>query len=455
MKTILNSLARSQAVNHIFFFVLGVFAVVYYQERMTSDAGYFILRLINTESVWVEYNRFILIFAQVLPYMGIKLGLNLKAITLLYSLNHVVFNYLIFLICFYIFNNKYAGILLLLLQTLTIGAGFFTPSFELYYGASLMVLFSVILFYKSFKFKWVLLTFIGLTVLLGHPFGTLLFCYVLAFHFFQHKFKYIKAYIFFALLILAAYIFKKYTASDYEIAKSNGFLNTLNTAVYDINYMRNLWRYLTSYYLELLAVGGLLVSIELKRKAYSNLAFIILVFLASLALFNVAFYGFDHNRYHEQVYFPLAFILCYPFTHFTEGWKSKSKFAFSIVAYTIICFRLIVINDNGIELKSRIVEMKSLIDRASSQNITKVIVAEDSLAHPANWSYAIESLIISSLDGKMNSVSICTDTDMEYNNNQDSISKNQYVFRRWEIYDHTDLNRRYFELEDEEYVLLK
>jgi len=69
---------------------LAVFAWRFADERLYSDSGYYLARVINEGSFRVEHGRWVLALSQVLPLIGVKLGLPVTALIKLHSLNNVV-----------------------------------------------------------------------------------------------------------------------------------------------------------------------------------------------------------------------------------------------------------------------------------------------------------------------------------------------------------------------------
>ncbi|MBK7945407.1 MAG: hypothetical protein IPJ85_08915 [Flavobacteriales bacterium] len=67
-----------------------VFAWRFADERLYADSGYYLARVINEGGFRIEHGRWVLAFSQLLPLAGAKLGLGMKALILVHSLNNVV-----------------------------------------------------------------------------------------------------------------------------------------------------------------------------------------------------------------------------------------------------------------------------------------------------------------------------------------------------------------------------
>ncbi len=451
IKNYILKILEKNIFEHLFFILLGILAIVFYNERLYADSGYYIFKVINNENFWVEHNRYILILSQLFPLIAVKLGFGLKAVLYIYSVGHVFFFYCIFLISRYIYKDKYAGLLLILIQTLGIMSGFFVPMFELYYSTALLILFISILYHSNIRKNFIILLILTFFILTAHLYSFILFLFILVLHAEEFKFKHIKLYIFFLLMMTGLFILKKYTASEYEQAKANDFISTLKNGVYNFDYIKSLSAFIWEYYKELLFIEIITIGILLFSKEFLKSFLIGVAFIGTLAMINISAYGFEHTRYQEQVYFPLSFVAAYPFLFYVI--KNKNifiKIIFSFVVFIIIVFRINGITTDSEKFTGRVEEMKSLIEKARQNGCCKYIVHESSLIFDSNWSYPIETMLLSSSDNE-NSVTICTKEDIDFNQNRTTLTPNKYLFRKWDIYYITSLNKNYFKLENSEY----
>ena len=117
--------------------------------------------------------------------------------------------------------------LLILLQTLALEMGYFTPMFELYYGAALLVLFSSILWQARFgaaeKIMFILLI---ICILTSHPVAVLLWGFVLVMHAMDFGGKYLRWYAMFGVVLLLYMAYKFFASSEYEQTKTLSFIDT-------------------------------------------------------------------------------------------------------------------------------------------------------------------------------------------------------------------------------------
>ncbi|HET6991795.1 MAG TPA: hypothetical protein VFJ43_10745, partial [Bacteroidia bacterium] len=72
-------------LTRLFFLIMAIFAVVFAQERFQADGAYYLFKVVNNGQFQIEHQRFILAVSQILPLIGVKLGLSLNAIIILNS----------------------------------------------------------------------------------------------------------------------------------------------------------------------------------------------------------------------------------------------------------------------------------------------------------------------------------------------------------------------------------
>ena len=445
---------------HLLFVVLFIYAFAFYKERLFSDSGYYIYRVIDEKGFVIGLNRFVLFFSQILPVMAVKVGCCLKTILVSYSINHVLFFYILFLISRYIYKNRLAGILLILVQTIGIQSAFFSPMFELYYGVGFLILFDVILNKKLHSRTDILLLIVlALIVLTSHPLTYFLFLFVLTFHFLIHRWKYISYYLVAIVLIIVVMVFKKYTASEYEQGKTNSIFYLLHNGVYDRNYLGSLAIFLFQYYRELLLLTAITIIYFAIKKDFVKVILFPCSFLFFLALLNLAYYGFQHSRYQEAVYFPLFFVVSYTFVYYVlNGMEFKSAIIMCFLLIGLTISRFIVIKNEGIIFSERVEKMEELVEYCRTLDGNKFIVKMQYLTHNStaevSWSYPMETMLLSGINPEKKTITICTDDDMATNDNSSKLQPENYLMRCWDIKDDKSVNQKYFHLKDTNYILL-
>ena len=447
-------------INHLLFVILFIYASTYYKERLFADSGYYIYRVIDSNFFVVELNRFILLFSQVLPVITIKLGCSLKTVLISYSVWHVLFFYILFLISRYCYKNHVAGILLILLQTIGIRDGYFTPMFELYYGVGFLVLLASILYKGGHAISdRILMVILSLIILTSHPFTYFLLLSILLFHFIKHRWEYVTYYIVAIVLIILVMIYKNHTANDYERGKTNNIIYQLHNGIYNWDYIKSLLHFLFKYYKDLLVLGISTIIYFVLRKEYIKGILSIGIYLFFIALVNLAYYGFEHSRYQEQVYFPLAFIVSFIFVFIAiNNFSLRNTLVIYCFLAVLVIFRLIWISVAAVDFTYRITTAEKLIEKCQSLKGNKFVIKEKDIVPEkgigTNWSYPMETMLLSKINPRNKTVTVCTEDDMLTNDNRSKLRPENYLMRSWDIRDDASVNQKYFHLNDGEYITI-
>jgi hypothetical protein len=444
-----------QVIEHIGFLLLLILSVLFNEERLLADSGYYLIQVINSKWFWIEHNRLILILPEIAPVLAVWLNLSLKWTVVFYSVGHIAFFYLVYWASKR-FGNPLAGAQILLLQVLGISSGFFVPMFELYYAAGLLILFDSIGAGKVNGWQRILLqAVLVLFIASAHFFAIALLIFILAYRLLESRAWNIQQLILFASIVAGTMIYKKHNISEYEQGKIDAFISGLESYSPTWDYLQNLSRFMATTYPELLVLS----LIGMALFAYNRRWTILLLYMSSMVILTVmitvTYVGFEPSRYQEQVYFPLSFVVVYVFCSSVLLVNSnKLRSAFIALGILVLASRTVGIVQAGEWFTDRQQEMKRFIARAQDLPGTKFAVHEGLLTHDANWSYPIESLLISAADENLKTVSICTDMDLEYNNNGENLKQDEFVFRRYEIFQLSHLNHRYFKLDTTNYQWL-
>ena len=439
------------------FALLILLSVLFYRERLLADSGYYLMRMVNSRMPWSEHGRFILIFSQLLPWLGVSLHLPMKAILLMYSLNHVLFHLLVFYLVVYRYRNTGAGILIILLQVAGLVTGFLVPMFELYYAASMLVLFAAILFSGRLNIPHqLIMLFLAFFIMSSHPVGIVMLIMVVGYNVIENGFKHRLFYLYLGLLLAGLMLFKYFTASEYESGKTAAILQDFSSGKYNAVYFSGLASFLLKNYFSIALIALVITLLMINRRWYKQIwlyLFSILA-LAILSIFNTG--NFDFSRYNEQVWFPVVFVVCFPLMlRLTNNIGRKAGLFLSLLFIAFIGFRLFLITDNAMIYTKRTDRMQQVIEQAQQIEGRKFIVDDALLVEGGipgpNWSYPIETMFLSAENGKTQCISICTTEDYYYNEVYKQLNSTNYLFRRFEVEPLSYLNPRYFMLDTGKY----
>jgi len=444
----------NRIVPHVPWLILFALATYLYKARIFADSGFYVSQFINNQTFWIECNRYVLAISQIIPLIGVWLGLQIKYILLLYSLSHVIFFYFLFLFVYYGLRDRRSGLLIIIAQTVGIMHSFFTPMFELYYGVPLLITFYAI-WKLPFRYNTIfILLILEALILLSHPLAFMLFVFVLLYDYTRANAKPLKFYIPVILVYLGAVAFKYFIMCEYESGKiawqfnytdNKQYLQLLNPSYYKV-----LGVFMLRYYAEVLVALAIVIFMLLNRKQWFKLFVVVGTFCAYVFLVNSA-YTVSPSRYMEQVMFPFVMIVFIPLIY---GFPIKGRpglLNISILLISgLIAYRLAVIYYGSEIFMKRVAQMEQLIDAARQKGGSKFVVNQERVDHgytQLNWSYPIETMLLSAIDGNDITVTIAPEDDFYFENNNNKIKANQFIFRKWELKDQSWLNSRYFHLD--------
>lgn len=458
-------------LTHLAFGIWAILALWFFQERLYSDAGFFISKVVHYESFWMELNRFMRIFSQWLPLVCIKLGFSLKTVLLAYSLGHVLFFYTIYWIGRYKWNNHYIGWLLVLTQTVGILHGFCAPGFELYYASGFLALFAIILNTNDFSIKnQIYLFLLVITMVINYQLIIFMIGGVLLLHFSKHQFQYWKQYFLVAVAIAICFIIKQsLTAHSYEIAKMEQFMLNLTQRTYGWNdYIKPLLSFYGLYYKELWIIVLITFGLYLRERRYfTGLGYLVFLILTQYII-ALTYPGIRHSRYQEQCYYPLIFVVCFPLVmELSKRFTVKWKWFFSVGMFSLVIYRFVLISMEIEPFTHRVNYMHRVIETAQKMEGNKFIMHED-WWNPKfgglSFTLGMESMLLSGLNPDRKTIQIIRDTEWLW---QDSANvhtlqdSNLYLFtyrsfydRTDSIYQHKEANSKYFDFPSGKYRYL-
>jgi len=447
-------MAVNRIVPHLPWVVLFALAAFLYKARIFADSGFYVSQFINNQTFWIECQRIVLGISQIIPLIGVWTGLQIKYVLLLYSLSHVIFFYFLFLFVYYGLRDRRSGLLIILSQTIGIIHSFYTPMFELYYGVPLLITFYAI-WRLPFRFNTIfILLILEVLILLSHPLAFMLFVFLMFYDYSRATVKPLKFYVPVVVVFAGAVVFKYFVMCGYESGKfawqfnyteNTQYLQLLNPAYYKV-----LGLFMLRYYSEVLIAFALVVYMLVNRKEWFRLLVVAGTFFTYVFLVNSA-YTVSPSRYMEQVMFPFVPIVFIPLVYGFSAKRKPGLFNISILLVSaLIAYRLVVIYYGSEIFMKRVAQMEQLIEVARQKGGSKFVVSQDAVDHgytQLNWSYPIESMLLSAIDGNDIVVTIAPEADLFFEDNSNKIKANQFIFRKWELKDQSWLNEKYFHLD--------
>ena len=447
-----------------FFLIMALFAIVFAPERFQADGAYYLFKVVNFEHFQIEHQRYILAVSQILPLVGVKIGLSLNSIFVLNSLNNVVFFYLIFLYAVYYLKDKTAGIAIILFMVFGVLHIQFTPMYEIWYGIILIVLVHTHLIQKRY-FLVNDLFFLGIifiTILFSHPLLFIPLIFIILIDVVEKRTVHWKLFLLLTLAFVLWGIVKKFTLSTYETGKISMLDISWNKAYKDLLdpfYYWQLTKFFITYYTIPLVFFILTVVFYIKRRLRIKAWLLILFFFGHVFLIN-----FTHvmdwalTPYFERMYMPLIPIVFLPFLYDVFVFYSTKNNLSALMLLFLVLWRIGRFVDVGLAYKQRTAQSERAILEAQKLAGSKFELAPSDYKWCMNyvdWSFTMESMLRSAAIDKTRTVTICTWEDFIENNNQGRLNNNSFMMRRWELLLDDNVNSKYFKINHGEYVRLK
>lgn len=444
---------------HGVFLLLIALSIVLYKERFYADSAYFFFHAINSGWFQIEHGRLLLGFSQLIPIIGVHIGLPLKYLMLSYSAGVELLYYMLFLLLVYKLKDLSAGISLLLIHLIGQLWLFHVPSLEICHGAALSLVFYSIL--RSGKYKddkWlILLLLIEWLILFSHPANLFLVPFLIGFDYLKRGWQkriHLSTIFFFGI----ALIIRLVSMGQYDQAKLQNSNGIFTTDSINPNYWPEVFQVFLDFYPELLAFTLIIIGYFLYKRSFKNALlfigslFVLLVLISAIE--QISQFGF----YTEALISPLVFIVVFVLLY--EVWKNSSERFQSIglvVFLSIAVVRVFWILDYGQLFKQRAEQLNHLVDHAQILGASKFVIEAENFEKSyslVNWANPIETLLFSAIDGKGAALTIATETDLNYQNNRKLLNDSTFVFRMFDVLPHTFLNKRFFDLKPSDYKAL-
>ena len=352
------------------YLVLAAMAVLFFQERLSSDTSYYFFKALNTRWFHVEHQRAVLLFAEWPVVLLSWFGVSLKVLAVAYSLGHVLFFYAIGWYSYRRYRTVFAWLLLLLLQLVGIREGFIGPIFEQFYGTALAVLFFQHLpdvrGWKGLAFSVLLFVL----VISSHPFNIILALFLLALDFIRTHSS--RRYLPYAVILFLFLLYKSAVASEYESGKMKWIFDLKHNKTYallfDAAQLRARALFLVQYYAEVLLALFLLTLFWWRQKEYLRLALLWTFFTGALLLINFSYAITEYSRYNEQVYYLLVPLVLIPLLLFAfPAWEKKNLLPVMALLPLLITWRFYLQANTAIGFRSKTELARTWVRQAQQQ----------------------------------------------------------------------------------------
>jgi hypothetical protein len=435
----------------VFFLIESIFAIIFYRERLLVDSSYYFLHSIQSGWFQIDHKRFILAFAEILPLIGSYLGLPLKALLIMYSLNHVFFFLALFLIL--VLRNDLNGALAITaLLAFAAPNLFVNPFLEIWYGAGFAVLLFSLLQKKVFSLKdYIWIALLQITIFFSHPENYILILF-LALLDIQKRKKFNRMHLMMLIITIASARYKYLTLDDYEAAKFGGDIHgTHGHHILDIlnsENLKNLGVFMLQYYWILLLLLGITCIKYATSGKYLRGGIVFFAFAGTVGLINIADKNYVYTIYGSTMYMPIISIASVPFFYDVFGtMKEKTKNIAFVILFLAVGYRFYNQADVLGVYTERTNQMERIINACDKIGGNKFIINTNNFVKPysqVNWSFPIETLLLSAERGKDMSRSIATYEDVNPQSKIIFTDSNAFIFTPWDVIDEKNLNQKYF-----------
>ena len=472
----MNDTKLIKTIGHIFFLVLFIYAAYFYVERMLySDVSFYIFKILSFEKFNIEAGRRMAFLTQIIPLIFLKFHASLKVIMLSYSISFVVIYYLIFLICLYGFSSVRAAIASTVMLFLGISDCSLYPVTELQLG----IMFCILLYgYLEYFFlnekllatlgKFVFILFgviIILMCLFSHPSTLFPVLFIIIFQGIDKKLYNNK--LIYALLLVTIVVYGfKFLSIDKNSYEGQQMSPVRNLVAVLWNFSnQNSVHFFLKFVLKGIYILPLLLFLVsgvyyLWKKSYLKLAFIIIATIGFFVLLMVVFSPGDSDVGMEKNLLPLWIFIAIPFIHDVMFEKFRYAKLQPLIYLLVIVAGLTGFHRATVIYGDRITYMKHVLESASkSLNSSKIIIEKKNLNQDktgSTWSYANETLLLSSINGPQNSKTIYIVNELNEIASFDLQKKDVYLcVPFWLEWNYSAINQRYFQLPPELYRILE
>jgi len=445
-------------ITHLFFLIWGIFAVYFWQERLYGDAGFYIAKVVDYEAFRLDLGRYILVFSQWLPLLFIKLHLSLKTVLIGYSLGHVIYFYVLYLLGRFYFQQRYVGLLLLALQLLGMGYAFTTQGFELYYSMGLLVILYCLWEQPRATYSyWITNVLLTTFLVINYQLIIYLLGALLLLQFYQYKWKKKQLYLTVGLAVLFGVFVKQYfLVFTYEQEKTHAFLQQLFHYNWSIDYFKQLLLFVGEFYWDVVAIFSLTAFFFIQRQRWALLVGYGMVVLGGLFIATLSFPSIAHTRYQEQCYFFFIAASCLPlFLYILPQSGPRLKKVTCTTLAVLFLFRWGIVYQSMEIFTKRVQLMHRLIAHCQKLEGHKFIMEDEhtiaTVVHPF-FSFSMESMLLSAAHHYPKTINLALASHYHHGQNDQLLADStQYISTHRGFYNQTDslyshrqVNTKYF-----------
>ena len=446
-----------QLLGHLSFIVLFILSFFFFKERILfSDTAFQFFKIVNFENINIEASRYGAVLPELPVLLAIKLGVNLKWLTIIYSCSFILLYYLVFICCVYLLKNVSAGLSVIIVLTLCISQSFFHPVTETHQSLVFSVLVYAILQYSGFRItiiKNLLATAIIVLAFFTHPVAIYPLVFIIGYLAIDKN--QLRSYTPYLLIFIVGIL----TVGKVLFTKENSYEGQFFSELFKSpSHIFNLpYAYSTKFFLKRILGLYLWVAIfELfliiyfvSKKEYVKLIWQLAASGSFMVITLLTYNQGDSDMLMERAFMPLALFVAIPLLNETIENHHKFKFLKVSVLTLIIVISTGRIYKQGIKFRERTQFNLELLSKTARFPNRKFIAEKSEIEkhYPTFWSHSFETLILSAITKDMPTQTIFPTNDLtrltKYTENPNDIFLGTDFWLEWKI---KNLNQKYFDL---------
>lgn len=446
--------AIGRLVGHLGFLLLIAMSIVLSRERVLFvDSAAQLFELIQRGTFVIYDHRYTMAITQLLPLAGIKLGLPLPALVVLYSVSAPLLAYLVFLLLAYRLKDLPLA-LLLLLPMLCIRHTFFHAISETF---SLMIYATLLLALLRHRCGGIV-RIVGIALctvacVFMHPIGMFFVLFLLGYHLLDNWRQPTSAFWVGGAALMAAVVVKLNLPSGHDATYMPSVTDALFCLAHParVAVARRWFELLPDLYLYPVALYGVALVWHLRRRQWLRMGWGLTFSLAFFLMTAVVYHADEGSVAVERAWLPLVFFAGVPVVCEVAPALCRRRQAAALLLFAavlLLAYGKIV--DSSKYYRQRLMALQSVVDYGRREGYRKMVAEADrfeSHFKVRSWATAFETLILSSMQGSKGTVTLYLEEQSPFVDIPDYHVQDAYLAVPWNrLWSYSTLNPRYFRL---------
>ena len=425
--------------------------IIFYKERLFADSAFYLFTIINNHTIFIPHERYLSCIPQLPVLVGIYLGLSLKSLAIIASLSYSMMLTIPYIIIAIYLKRPYEALIITLFACVGISNLFFWQVSELFSALTIGLLLFIIIKESNNKVLFIVINILYILLILYYH--TLVYIGLLLYYYsvYVQNNKNYKKEILTITLITITFLLKLYFNKDIYENELLHIRNNIN--IFEIIQIIIYWVY---YKIVLLSIIIISIIMLIKLKNQNIYKYIVNIYIFPIILYvlllNIVYKAYYNNFYVDNLYLPLNIYICYIFIVILKKYINIYKKVILTIPI-ILGTSLFLIIIASFKYSDRVNYCYDIQTRISDSTMQKIIVSDSIICgESGNWSFPVETLIQTSLNGKPISIvpidvfckAILTKT----------LSDSDFIVAPWITLQESSLNKKYFNINTNKYFFL-